>query len=593
MKKNLILVILLGIAPLQFAGQTQLLIDPNSTIQQLNLSSVINGSPNEYFACGILPVGSDFGMVARFSGQQMSWSRYFTVSIMSSMALAAAGDLFVVGEMSGEAFISRINQTGDVVWLNSGLLDIAASPTHVTESINGYIFVTGQRFLANDQFLTKLSPAGVLIWAKKPLVSLGAVDHARILPRNDSLFSFNDPITNGGLAGDLELRILDPDGNQLFHRTYGIPGDVREMLTSVVEIPGSRYVLAATRPGAMGLIVLDHNFDTVKSRSYTTPGGALENGKLVYDDGHLYLACNRMSAGSQRVLVMKLDTASLDPAWSRALSSANSFPACEPFVDGTLRVPYMRYPSLNGSVRGVVLASVDPVTGNFTGTACEAPPPIVINSGPYTGLIQTDQPPSVWVDLTITPSPTPSFNGYPLLLEDCEPGILPIELLYFVGEAAGVGRVRLSWATGSEEAVDRFGVERSFDGEEWETVAEILPLGSPGTGAVYGVVDNGPKMGQVNYYRLRETNVAGESVTFKVVSVSLGLGDFNLFPNPIRRGEVLRARAPTMLDIFDVFGRPIVHGFRELIIDLPVGSYVISTTSDSGSCQRTKLVVVD
>lgn len=594
MKKNSILVILIGIAPLQFVGQTQLSIDPNSTIQQLNFSSVVVRSPNEYFACGILPVGSDFGMITCFSGQQISWSRYFMGSIMSSMAVSSVGDLIVVGEMSGKAFISRISQVGGVVWVNSGLLDIAASPTHVTEAMDGHVFVTGQRFLANDQFLTKLSPAGVLVWAKKPLVSPGVADHPRILLRNDSLLSFNDPITNGGLAGDIELRVLDLNGNQLFHRTYGIPGNVREMLTSVVEMPGRHYVLAATRPGAIGIVVLDQNFDIVKSRSYTTPGGDLENGKLLYDTGSLFLLTDKaVSGGSPRALVLKLDTASLGIVWNRALSSANSIPSCEPFIDGTLRVPYMRYPSQNGSVRGVVLASLDPVTGNFTGTACENPPSIVINAGPYTGLTQVDQPPSVWVDLTIVPSPAPSFNGYPLLLEDCEPGILPIELLYFVGEIVDGETVRLSWATGSEEDVSQFVVERSLDCQDWEMIAEVLPLGSLGVETQYSIVDNEPSRGQMNYYRLREIGFGGGSVTFNIVPICVGLENLILSPNPIRRGEVLRARAPTTLEISDTFGRSLVRDFRELVVDLPAGNYIISTTHNMGSRQRTRLVVVE
>jgi hypothetical protein len=435
MKKNLILVILLGIAPLQFVGQTQLLIDPNSTIQQLNFSSVVMRSPNEYFACGILPVGSDFGMVARFTDTGMLWSNYFNNSSMSCIGVASDGQLLTVGEFSAKAFVARVDQSGALVWVNSSITDAGASPTHVLESLDGYIYVTGQRFLANDQFLTKLSSAGILAWAKRPFVSIGVVDHSRIILRDDSLLCFNDPIMNDGLVGDLELRILDSDGNQFFHRTYGVPGNVREMLTSVVEIPGQYYVLATTRPGALGIVVLDQNFDIVKSRSYVTPGGTLENGKLLYDDGHLYMVCDKLSAGSPRALVLKLDTASLDPVWNKALSSANSFPTCEPFMDGTLRVPYTRYPSFNGSVRGVVLASVDPATGNFTGTACESPPLIVINSGPYTGLIQTNQPASSWVDLAIVSSPIPNFSGYPLLLEDCEPGILvnPLHIKAFLG----------------------------------------------------------------------------------------------------------------------------------------------------------------
>lgn len=425
--KNSILAILLGTAPLQFMAQSQLAIDPASNIQQLYLVGVVFGQGGDYYFCGRIPSGNDFGVVTRFGADQVTWSNYFGTSYVPTICKTSSGDVVVGGENSSQGFLSRIDQDGNIVW-TSNISSGGEALTDVVESSSGEIYATGIRS-SNGQFLVKLLSTGTVVWGKYPISSAGLSSYPQLILKGDSVLTFDDPFS--GPVGDISLRILDSGGVEIFYRTYGIAGNVDERLTSVIKTPDG-YAVCVWRPGfGSGIVILDHNFDIVKSRSYTTPGGDLENGKLLYDDGSLYLICDKVVSGSNpRAIALKLDTASLGIVWNRSLSSANSIPSCEPFMDATLRVPFMRFPSLNGSVRGVVLASLDQATGDFTGTTCESPSAIVVNSGPYVGLVQTDQPNSVWNDLTLVAPPSISYNSYPLHLEDCEPGQIAARLLH-------------------------------------------------------------------------------------------------------------------------------------------------------------------
>lgn len=431
--KNLILVILIGIVPLQFMGQTQLTIDPVSTIQQLNLNSVVKKSLNDYYACGILPNGSDFGMVTRFTSNQILWDNYFETTYVPTMTVASNGDAIVGGENLGKGFVARIDQDGNLIW-NTNISAGGESFTHIVETPSGDIYGTG-RTIGNSEFLVKLSSLGIILWEKKPISFTDAADYPKILLAGDSIL-----IVDGTSGGSVVLRILNSNGGELLHRTYGVTG-IGEPITSFIKIP-TGYAIATIRGSEIGIIKLDRNFNIVGSRVYgSSIGGPLIEGKLMYDSACLYLSGARRqnnNVETPRAFVAKLDTSTLGVLWNRVLSSANSLPACEPFMDGTLRVAYMRWPSINGSARGVVLASIDPATGNLTGTSCESTSQFTLVAGPYTGLVQNDVGLSTWTDLTLVPESPSSYGYYPLILDDCEPGILAERLLHikaFLGGA--------------------------------------------------------------------------------------------------------------------------------------------------------------
>jgi hypothetical protein len=95
---------------------------------------------------------------------------------------------------------------------------------------------------------------------------------------------------------------------------------------------------------------------------------------------------------------------------------------------------------------------------------------------------------------------------------------LPIELLSFT---AGCNNsvARINWQTASETNNNYFTIERSKDAQTWVTVTTIPGAGNSNTTLSYSYNDNNPYAGS-SYYRLKQTDFNGQSVTFDPVALS-------------------------------------------------------------------------
>jgi hypothetical protein len=431
MKKLVTLILFCGIVLSQVVAQSQLTVDPYSTVQQLSIVSFKKKATDDYYACGFLPVGTTFGMISRLTNHQVIWNQAFqSLSSVEAITSIISGDVVVSGTNNlVNAFIARVDkENGNLVWFTSLSTSALQYTTDVAKNSMGHVYVT----IINDnqqEFLAKVSSDdGTIIWKRTPSTSSGI--QPRLQTTGDSLL-----LADGPSSGDVSIRILDASDVEVFRRTYGAPGTIED-LTSFIKIP-SGYALATRRTvsgiGRIGVILLDQNFSITASKSYRALAGDLENGKLLYDSGNLYLSGDKVQSETYRAFAMKLNT-DLSINWTKALSSANSLIACEPFMDGSLRVPMTRFPTINGSERGFVLNSLDPVTGNSTGTACENPAAFTVVAEVYSGLTQANQSVSTWSDLSVIPVPSYVYGGYPLVLEDCEPGTLvnPLHLRAFL-----------------------------------------------------------------------------------------------------------------------------------------------------------------
>ncbi|MFT6982342.1 MAG: hypothetical protein ACJAUD_001109 [Crocinitomicaceae bacterium] len=124
-----------------------------------------------------------------------------------------------------------------------------------------------------------------------------------------------------------------------------------------------------------------------------------------------------------------------------------------------------------------------------------------------------------------------SFGGTASL--DCT--ILPVELSEFTANyAPDLDLVELLWITDSERDNDYFEVEKSIDGVHFEVIETIKGAGTTTYETQYFLTDAEPVQG-VNYYRLNQFDLNGDSKYSEVVSVNI-LDDFydmlSLFPNP-------------------------------------------------------------
>ncbi len=94
---------------------------------------------------------------------------------------------------------------------------------------------------------------------------------------------------------------------------------------------------------------------------------------------------------------------------------------------------------------------------------------------------------------------------------------LPVELADFRGQNEGSKNV-LYWKTYSEENNDYFQLERSVDGKNWEVLSYVNGAGNSQSTLNYSSEDRSFK-NSLNYYRLTQVDMNGESKTFNVVTI--------------------------------------------------------------------------
>lgn len=165
-------------------------------------------------------------------------------------------------------------------------------------------------------------------------------------------------------------------------------------------------------------------------------------------------------------------------------------------------------------------------------------------------------------------SPNASGTGYDLNFGgtatlDCS--ILPVELAKFdVEYYSDEHATYLSWKTMSELNNDRFEVQRSTDGVNFETFQVIKGAGTTQMETDYVTIDPDPVVG-VNYYRLKQVDHNGASRVSDVRSINI-LDDFYdiiaFTPNPTTgKTEVIfnaYKKEDVMLQVMSVEGSTVV-----------------------------------
>jgi len=113
----------------------------------------------------------------------------------------------------------------------------------------------------------------------------------------------------------------------------------------------------------------------------------------------------------------------------------------------------------------------------------------------------------------------------------CETSLLPISLLYFKGGNKN-NAIRLFWSTASEINFDHFNLERSPNGNDFNSIANINGHGTSHEKRDYTFDDNFPLIGK-NYYRLTSVDFDNYKETFNVIVLDYsGEKEFQVSPNP-------------------------------------------------------------
>ncbi|HTJ48331.1 MAG TPA: T9SS type A sorting domain-containing protein [Cyclobacteriaceae bacterium] len=129
--------------------------------------------------------------------------------------------------------------------------------------------------------------------------------------------------------------------------------------------------------------------------------------------------------------------------------------------------------------------------------------------------------------------PSGGFQGPLVYTETGYNGALPIKLSYFTG-ALKNEKVNLEWATSMQENFDKFIIQRSTNGVDFDSIGVVKGAGINIYDVVskYSFADEYPLMG-VNYYRLKAVDLDFSAQYFNVVPVSFsGKKKIWIEPNP-------------------------------------------------------------
>jgi len=145
---------------------------------------------------------------------------------------------------------------------------------------------------------------------------------------------------------------------------------------------------------------------------------------------------------------------------------------------------------------------------------------------------------------------------------DIIPVVLPVELMSFKCEPSSVG-TNLNWITAHEKDNNYFRIERTGDGENYETIATVKGSFNTFSTHNYTFIDKNPLNG-TNYYRLSQTDKSGIENRFNIIACNY---------NDVS-GEV-------MMNIYSVTGQLIfsakTHEYRDMLkkLEVPKGIYLV------------------
>ena len=151
---------------------------------------------------------------------------------------------------------------------------------------------------------------------------------------------------------------------------------------------------------------------------------------------------------------------------------------------------------------------------------------------------------------------------------------LPVTWLSFVGSRIN-GFVKLQWITAQEQDNAGFVIERSTNGQQFDSIGFVAGNGNTSTLSQYQFED---RHQQSAYYRLRQVDLDGKATLSQVVHLPImNKLQLTLFPNPAKdQVMILGADGTIEYEIFGADGKLVQSGTTINTIDLnqlPAGLY--------------------
>ncbi len=176
------------------------------------------------------------------------------------------------------------------------------------------------------------------------------------------------------------------------------------------------------------------------------------------------------------------------------------------------------------------------------------------------------------------------------------PVILPVELVKFTATHKYNSNVETAWETISEKNVDRFIVEKSYDGYNFTVIGTKHVSQNSNTLKSYKLNDVNAKNG-INYYRLKTLDIDGKFNYSKIVAITINDSknmntSFVIYPNPLPKGNELKiagiGKGQVIMQIVNTLGQPVFekifnHNGNEITITphLASGMYFVQIITET------------
>lgn len=181
------------------------------------------------------------------------------------------------------------------------------------------------------------------------------------------------------------------------------------------------------------------------------------------------------------------------------------------------------------------------------------------------------------------------------------PCVLPVELASFNAQCRSNNLIELNWTTLTEINNDYFSIEKSKDGENWETIANVEGAGDSFSEKkyTYRYTDN---INSIVYYRLKQTDFNKDVKYSQIVSMNncslKGKGNLIVFPNPSSSEVTLNIDVDGVeAEIYSVLGikeavYKLERGDNKINLStLSNGTYYIKTSGENSTVQVQKFVI--
>ncbi len=155
---------------------------------------------------------------------------------------------------------------------------------------------------------------------------------------------------------------------------------------------------------------------------------------------------------------------------------------------------------------------------------------------------------------------------------------VPVELTSFTASASN-NSVVLNWSTATEQNNRGFEVQKSFDDQNWRTLAFITGNGTTAEISRYSYKDENPVQGK-NFYRLVQYDFDGTEKEYNSISVDFNSApEFTIeqnYPNPFNPSTAIKFTIPSEshvnLEVFNSLGEKVTTLVNEV---KPSGSYTV------------------